>query len=134
MTDPPAAKERRCCTSYVNYPHQPTCTSKGGRTPTAAGTAPNRNIRIHDADWDPCVAQANADGQPISVFVREAITRELTRRRSGLTSTPATDVLHVHAPSGGVAVFHGDGTAEALGNVDTMSATARELDRREAEQ
>lgn len=35
----------------------------------------------HGAVWDECVEQAKADGQSMTEFIAEAITRELDRRR-----------------------------------------------------
>lgn len=158
MTSPPEAKRRACCISYNGYPHDPTCTRKGGR-PVTTGETPPRQAGRHGKIWDDCEAQAKTDGQTMTDFVREAITRELARRRaldrpgtpqwagppdhpdrSGmplyggppLVANPAPDVPHVHAPSGGVAVFHADGNVDAFGTVDTMRAVRDELDRRAA--
>lgn len=102
-----------------------------GRPPgTTRGVTTIRHVRVGQL-WDDCATQAKADNQTMTAFVHDAITHELNRRRK-LTSTPAADVPHVHAPSGGVAVFHADGTADAVGNVDTLRAVSRELDRRAA--
>lgn len=95
MTSPPQAQTRSCCTSYNGYPHQPDCTRRGGR-PTTTGTTPTRHVRIGKV-WDDCAAQAETDGEKMVDFVREAITRELARRRSdaavaALESLPITTV------------------------------------------
>jgi hypothetical protein len=53
-----------------------------GRPPTKHGDydPPRAAGRIGPV-WDECVAQAKNDGQTMTAFVVEAITRELARRR-----------------------------------------------------
>ena len=53
-----------------------------GRPPTKHGDYDKPRVagRI-GAVWDECMAQAQADGQTMTAFVTEAITRELARRR-----------------------------------------------------
>lgn len=46
----------------------------------ATGETPKRNVRIGGI-WDECVTQAEADGESMTQFVAEALTRELARRR-----------------------------------------------------
>lgn len=81
MTSPPEAKPRNCCDSYNGYPHHADCTRKGGR-PVTTGETPPRQAGRHGKIWDDCEKQARADGQTMTDFVRDAITRELARRRA----------------------------------------------------
>ena len=60
---------------------EPTPKNKGGR-PRNPAMPPTRAAGRHGKIWDHCVAQAAADGQTMTDFVRDAITRELTRRRN----------------------------------------------------
>ena len=104
MTSPPEAQPRSCCTSYNGYAHQPDCTRKGGR-PVTTGASRVRHLRIRDAEWEPCAEQASTDGQTMADFVREALTRELARRRSdaavaALESLPITTADHPHTDPG----------------------------------
>lgn len=84
----PPASARKCCRSYVGHPHHPTCTRKGGR-PVTTGETPPRQAGRHGKIWDDCEQQAAADGQTMTAFVRDAITRELTRRRN-IIQLPST--------------------------------------------
>lgn len=79
MPKPELPALRTCCASYNGGKHQPDCTSRGGR-PVTTGETPVRNAGRHGRIWDDCAAQAAADGQTMTTFVREAITRELDRR------------------------------------------------------
>jgi hypothetical protein len=80
MAEAVTTSTRKCCGSTWPGPHQPKCTRKGGRR-TTTGPAPNRSAGRHGQIWDDCAKQAEHDGEPMSQFVGEAITRELARRR-----------------------------------------------------
>lgn len=81
---------------------------KRGR-PVTTGTTPQRTIRVGQI-WDDCAAQAATDGQTMAYFVRDAIARELDRRRNlaamardhaghGLPCTPCGGPCTIDAPA-----------------------------------
>lgn len=77
--DPPPrpAKNRKCCNTPMSVGHIPGCPSRGGRTPTAAGTAPNRNIRVGPL-WDQAKALLR-EGETITQLVTRALRTEVER-------------------------------------------------------
>lgn len=52
-----------------------------GRPKRVNPEIPPRTAGRIGAIWDTCVRQAKADGQSMTAFVEEAITRELARRQ-----------------------------------------------------
>lgn len=66
----------------------PPAPRKRGRPVTTGGT-PQRNAGRHGKIWDDCVAQAEANGETMTDFVRRAITAELGRSRASAHRTHA---------------------------------------------
>lgn len=61
--------------------------SRGGRAKTELGTAPKRNIRVHDPIWTASQTAADALGISISEYVRRALVDMVaTGRWKALTS------------------------------------------------
>lgn len=60
---------------------QPTPPRSPGRPKVKESYDKPRAAGRHGQVWDDCVAQAAADGQSMTEFVAEAITRELARRQ-----------------------------------------------------
>jgi hypothetical protein len=71
----------------------PPAPRKRGR-PITTGTTPQRNAGRHGKIWDDCVKQADADGQTMTDFVRDAITRELDRRRNLAETGVIREIRH----------------------------------------
>jgi hypothetical protein len=68
-----------CYSSGMEDTPTPPPRNKGGRP--SKGNHPTRSAGRHGQIWEECVEQAKADGQDMTAFVRDAITRELDRRR-----------------------------------------------------
>lgn len=60
---------------------QPTPPRSPGRPKVKQSYDPPRAAGRIGSIWDECVAQAKVDGDTMTAFVTEAITRELARRR-----------------------------------------------------
>jgi hypothetical protein len=67
--------------------------NKGGRPRNPNGVDPTRSAGRHGKIWDDCMAQAKADGQTMTLFVGEAITRELARRQRAARTEQANAAL-----------------------------------------
>jgi len=56
--------------------------------PKTTGTTPGRNIRVPDDEWAAWQAVANRANTTVSLIVREAMRRELSRRKKSRKKLP----------------------------------------------